>query len=141
MLSSLLATTAAATLAAATTRLAKRCTPAYDDDYYGGYLPPVACWHDQDTACRPYIQKDTTMLLDADHGLAVIYGVSDVCADTIREELARQEDGRKTYGWVEKHGHLTLVEEDTLVISGMSDEAVELYRGLEYQADAALAQE
>lgn len=137
MLRSLLAL-AAATVAAATPHLAKRCSPAYDEDYYGGYLPPVACWHDQDTACRAYIKKDTTMLLDAEHGLAVVYGVSDACQDTIREELAREDDGRKTYGWVEGHGDLTLVEDGTLVISGMSDDAVELYEGLDYyQTDAA----
>ena len=130
MLRNLLIFTAAA-LATATPRLAKRCSPVYDDDYYGGYLPPVACWHDQDTACQPHIQDGTQMLLDAGHGLAVIYGVSKTCEDTIREELARREDGRKTYGWVENHGDLTLVEEGTLVISGMSKDAVKLYQKLE----------
>lgn len=132
----LLVTLSAATLAVASPRLAKRCSPVYDEDYYGGYLPPVACWHDQDTACQPYIKEDTSMLLDADHGLAIIYGVSDTCADTIREELGRGEDGEKTYGWVETHGALTLIEGGILVISGMGDEAVELYEGLEYYKDA-----
>ena len=121
---------AAVTLAAASPRLVKRCSPVYDPDYYGGYLPPVACWHEQDTACGPYIGEGTSMLLDADHGLAVIYGVSDTCADTIQEELSRAADGRKVYGWLETHGALTLIEGGILVISGMSEGALEMYEGL-----------
>lgn len=126
-----LATAALATAA----RLTKRCSPVYDDAYQGGYLPSVACWHDQDAACTAYLQSGTEMLLDAPHNLAVIYGVSDSCADTIKEELAREADGRKVYGWVEEHGTLTLVDGGILVISGMSDKAVEMYEGLEYLED------
>jgi len=75
------------------------------------------------------------MLLDADHGLAVIYGISTYCADIIAEELARTTDGRRAYGWVEKHGNLTVIG-DILVISNMSQEAVEKYEGLVYYKDA-----
>ena len=132
MFRKLLALATAAALAAATPRLTKRCSPVYDEDYFGGYLPPVACWHDQDTACQPYIKEGTTMLLDSDHGLAVVYGVSEHCADTIREELARVENGKKTYGWLEKHGRLTLIDGGILVISDMSEDAVGMYEGLEY---------
>lgn len=123
------------TAALATARLTKRCTPVYDDAYQGGFLPAVACWHEQDTACNAYLQSGTEMLLDAPHHLAVVYGVSDSCADTIKEELAREADGRKTYGWTEEHGTLTLVDGGILVISGMSDKAVEMYEGLEYLED------
>ena len=113
----------------------KRCSPWYDEEFYHGYLPPVACWQDQDTGCCPYIREGTEMLLDGDHGLAVIYGISTYCADIIAEELARTADGRRAYGWVEKHGNLTVIG-DILVISNMSQEAVEKYEGLVYYEDA-----
>ncbi|PKS11255.1 hypothetical protein jhhlp_003016 [Lomentospora prolificans] len=116
--------------------LQKRCSPWYDEEFYQGYLPPVACWQDQDTACQPYIKEGTEMLLDSDHSLAVIYGISQSCADTIAEELARTADGRRAYGWVENHGTLTVIEGGILVISNMSETAVQTYSELIYYADA-----
>lgn len=126
---------ALATLAVATPYLTKRCSPVYDPEYYGGYLPPVACWQDQDTACEAYIMEGTEMHLDSQHGLAIIYGVSSTCEDTIKEEVARVEDGRMVYGWLDFHGTLTLVQEGVLVISGMSEEAIGRYEELVYYSE------
>lgn len=74
------------------------------------------------------------MTLDAKHKLAVIYGVSDSCAAEVAEELAREVDGRKNYGWVRKHGNLTIIKGGILVISNMTDEAVERYSKLTYES-------
>ncbi|SPO04412.1 uncharacterized protein DNG_07097 [Cephalotrichum gorgonifer] len=131
MLRSLVILTTAA-LAAATPHITKRCSPARDPEWYRGYLPPVACWQDQDTACQAYIAKGTDLVIDSKHKLAVVYGVSSYCEEIIAEELARAADGRKTYGWLEKHGTLTVIEGGILVISGMSDEAVGRYEALTY---------
>jgi hypothetical protein len=116
--------------------LTKRCSPLRDPEYYLGYLPPVACWQDQDTACQAYLQAGTKLLLDKEHKLAVVYGVSEGCFATIAEELAREKDGRKTYGWEKKHGKLTAIGGGILVISGMSDDTVARYAALKYKADS-----
>lgn len=112
--------------------LHKRCSPRYDPDLALGYYPPAPCWQTFDTACRPHLARETELTLDAPHGLAVVYGLTDNCAAQIAEEKAREADGRKNYGWREEHGVLTVVEGGILVISGMSEEAVGRYAALEY---------
>jgi len=78
------------------------------------------------------------MLLDKDHNLAVIYGISEDCAGNIAEEISRTgnpTEGKKPNGWIKRYGKLTVIEGDDekiLVISGMSDETVEAYGKLEY---------
>jgi hypothetical protein len=134
-----LALTTLLTLATATpSKLAKRCSPRRDPDLPHGYYPPAPCWQTFDPACRPYLSAGTTMTLDAEHGLAVVYGLSESCAAEIAEELARDADGRKNYGWEEEHGRMTViepsgaVEERILVLSGMSERAVQKYGALTY---------
>ncbi len=133
----LLATTLLLPLA--TAALTKRCSPAYDPDLALGYMPPAPCWQTFDPACQPYLAAGTEMTLDAKHRAAVVYGVSASCASEIAEELAREHDGRKNYGWVQKHGWLTVVEphgsagQRFLVISEMRDEVVERYAKLTYK--------
>ncbi len=122
----------AAAATASPSQLNPRCSPARDPEWFRGYLPPVACWQDQDTACRAYIGYSTEIYLDTKHKLAVVYGVSSYCFDTIAEEYARMADGRKIYGWEQKHGKLTRVADDILVISNMSDAAVKSYQSLTY---------
>ncbi|EAQ90256.1 hypothetical protein CHGG_02191 [Chaetomium globosum CBS 148.51] len=90
--------------------LHKRCSPRYDPDLALGYYPPAPCWQTFDTACQPHLAPGTEMTLDAPHGLAVVYGLSENCAAQIAEEKAREADGRKNYGWKEEHGLLTVVE-------------------------------
>ncbi|KAH6637299.1 hypothetical protein F5144DRAFT_454801, partial [Chaetomium tenue] len=107
--------------------LHKRCSPRYDPDLALGYYPPAPCWQTFDTACQPHLATGTEMTLDAPHGLAVVYGLSEYCAAQIAEEKAREADGRKNYGWREEHGLLTVVEGGILVISDMSEEAVARY--------------
>jgi hypothetical protein len=83
------------------------------------------------------------MTLDASQKTAVVYGVSDYCAAEIAEELAREKDGRKNYGWIRTHGNLTFIPRKTggsgggiLVISDMEDAAVQRYSKLTYQTGA-----
>lgn len=135
VLTPLVALAALATASPEPSRHQKRCSPWSDPEFYQGYLPPVACWQDQDTACLPYIKEGTDLLLDAEHRLAVIYNIDEHCVATIAEELARMDDGRKTYGWVEKHGTLTVIDGNILVISNMSEDAVETYANLVYYED------
>ena len=124
------------TTAAALTR---RCSPAYDPDLALGYVPPAPCWQTFDPACQPHLAAGTEMTVDARHGVAVVYGGSASCAAQIAEEPARGRDGRKNYGWVQKHGWLTVVEphgsggQRFLVISEMRDEVVERYAKLTYK--------
>ncbi|KAK4041211.1 hypothetical protein C8A01DRAFT_14997 [Parachaetomium inaequale] len=116
-------------------QLAKRCSPRRDPDLPLGYLPPAPCWQTFDPACQPHLAPETEMTLDAKHGLAVVYGVSEGCQAQIAEELARAKDGRKNYGWAESEGRLTVVQEGEggiLVISGMGEGAVERYGELGY---------
>jgi hypothetical protein len=123
-------------LAAATSgRLTRRCSPYRDPELAGGYLPPVACWQGQDTACRAYIQTGTELFVDAKHRLVIVYGVSDSCFATIAEEAARAGDGRKIYGWREKHGKLSNIGGGILVISEMSEKVVKEYQALTYYKD------
>jgi hypothetical protein len=136
-----LALTTLLTLATASppSKLTKRCSPPRDPDLPHGYYPPAPCWQSFDTACKPHLSADTTMTLDAEHGLAVVYGVSSYCAAEIAEEQARDADGRKNYGWEEQHGRMTVIEpsgavaERILVLSGMSALAVQKYAALTYQ--------
>lgn len=129
----LLALTAAAATLAAGNPLQKRCSPVYDPDLALGYVPPAPCWQTFDPACQPYLASGTEMTVDAEHRLAVVYGVSANCQDQIAEELAREADGRKNNGWVQNHGSLTVIPgEDTLVISNMPEETVEKYQSLTY---------
>lgn len=102
----------------------KRCSPAFDEDYYGGYLPPQPCWFEFDTACEVVVPEGTNILVDACKHKATITGIDDSCVATIAEEHAREKDGRKTYGWTEKYGDLDTSQEGILVITNMSDETV-----------------
>jgi len=72
------------------------------------------------------------MTVDAKHNLAIVYGVEKYCAGQIAEELARQKDGRKNNGWLQKHGVLTYIEGGILVISNMTEDAVKRYGKLTY---------
>jgi len=76
------------------------------------------------------------MTVDKKHKLAIVYGLSSDCAAEIAEELAREAVGKKNYGWVKKHGDLTVIKGGILVISGMSEEAVGKYEKLVYQTGA-----
>ncbi|KAK4112383.1 hypothetical protein N656DRAFT_779247 [Canariomyces notabilis] len=136
-------TTATATTGAGNTpghRLNKRCSPRYDPDLALGYDPPAPCWQTFDPACRPFLAEGTEMTLDAAHGLAVVYGVSEHCKTQIVEELRREAAGGKNYDWVQKHGTLTVIPGPgadgsgnyILVISNMSEQAVARYTGLTY---------
>ncbi|KAL2754123.1 hypothetical protein ACRALDRAFT_2020984 [Sodiomyces alcalophilus JCM 7366] len=107
------------------------CVPFYDPEYYRGHRPPVACWQDHGVTCRPYIHPNTRLRVFPESNLAVVVGITEDCANTIAEEKARDQDGRKTYGWLQKHGKLETIC-NTLVISEMSDAAVQEYLALEY---------
>ncbi|KAK4460407.1 hypothetical protein QBC42DRAFT_272501 [Cladorrhinum samala] len=120
---SLLLTAASASAGSIT----KRCSPARDPEWYNGYLPPAPCWQTFNTACQPFLRSDTQMTIDAPHNLVIVYGVDQSCAATIKEELARELDGRKTYGWQQQHGKLTLIDGGILVISNMTAQTVERY--------------
>jgi hypothetical protein len=112
------------------TQLFKRCSIAHDPELPRGYNPPAPCWQDFDSACHPRLAVGTETTVDAKHKLAIVYGVGDSCTAEVAEELAREADGRKNYGWVRKHGSLTLIKGGILIISGMSDEAVQRYLNL-----------
>jgi hypothetical protein len=116
--------------------LSRRCSPAYDPELARGYYPPAPCWQDFDTSCQPYLLEGTDMMLDAQHSLAVIYGVSSSCVAEIAEELARTKDGRKNYGWVKKYGKLNSIGDGILVISEMPDTAVKAFQRLKYKKDS-----
>ncbi|KAK0610754.1 hypothetical protein B0T14DRAFT_439692 [Immersiella caudata] len=126
-----LSLTTAAT-AAANAPLQKRCSPVPDKDLARGYYPPAPCWQTFNTACQPFLAKGTQMVIDPRQHVVVVYGVSDHCGAEIAEELARVASGRKNYGWLEKHGYLTFLEGGTLVISGMSEDAIKRYQSLTY---------
>ncbi|GAB1318276.1 hypothetical protein MFIFM68171_08486 [Madurella fahalii] len=129
----LLALAAAAATLTTANPLQKRCTPVYDPELALGYQPPAPCWQTFDPACQPHLASGTEMTLDAEHRLAVVYGVSADCQGQIAEELAREADGRKNYDWVQKHGSLTVIPgENILVISNMPEQAVERYQSLTY---------
>lgn len=119
---------------ASASSLTKRCSPLYDPELQGGYYPPAPCWQDFDPACQPYLAAGTEMFVDQDHGLAIIYGVQEHCFNTIAEELEREKDGRKTFGWQEEHGNLTPIpSEGILVISNMTERVLERYMNMDYQ--------
>ncbi|KAK3312941.1 hypothetical protein B0H66DRAFT_569225 [Apodospora peruviana] len=120
---------------ASPSHLRKRCTPVFDQDLALGYYPPAPCWQEFDPSCQPYIRTGTEMTVDAKHKLAVVFGVSKSCAAEVAEELAREADGRKNYGWVREHGELTLIKGGILVISNMSDDTVKRYRKLTYYSE------
>ena len=128
LVSSILMWTAAATTT--TLQLHKRCSIASDPELPRGHNPPAPCWQDFDSTCRPRLAPGTETSVDAKHKLTIVYGVKDSCAAEVAEELAREADGRKNYGWVHKHGNLTLIKGGILIISGMSDEAVQRYLNL-----------
>ncbi|KXX79868.1 hypothetical protein MMYC01_201666 [Madurella mycetomatis] len=129
----LLALTATAATLATGNPLQKRCSPVYDPDLALGYQPPAPCWQTFDPACQPHLASGTEMTLDAEHRLAVVYGVSANCQAQIAEELGREADGRKNNGWVQEHGSLTVIPgEDILVISNMPEQTVESYQSLTY---------
>lgn len=116
--------------------LAKRCSPVYDPDLALGYYPPAPCWQTFDPSCTAYLSRDTEMTLDTKHKLAIVFGVNQYCAGQIAEELARQKDGRKNNGWLQKHGVLTYIDGGILVISNMTDDAVKRYGKLTYKGPA-----
>ena len=72
------------------------------------------------------------MVIDPKQHVVVVYGVPDYCGAEIAEELVRVASGRKNYGWQKEHGYLTYLEGGTLVISGMSEDAIKRYQGLTY---------
>jgi hypothetical protein len=130
--------TAFTTLTSASSTLQKRCTPYFDRDLPGGYLPPAPCWQGFDTACRPHLLPNTEMTLDARHRLAVVYNISSYCASTIAEEISRTAQGLKNFGWIQNHGWMTVIEPQTegsqriLVLSDMPQATVERYANLTY---------
>jgi len=123
----------ATTAAAANPSLQKRCSPLRDPDLALGYYPPAPCWQTFNTACETFLAKNTQMIIDPKQHVVVVYGVPAYCGAEIAEELAREATGKKNYGWVQEHGYLTFLQETgTLVISGMSDEAIKRYQELTY---------
>lgn len=116
-------------------KLAPRCSPLRDPAFYNGYVPPVACWQAQDTGCRAYIQPGTDLYIDPKLRLAIVSGVKSYCFDTIKEEQTRELDGRRTYGWRERHGKLTDIGNGILIISEMSDATIKAYQALRYPAE------
>ena len=121
-----------ASVATASPALEKRCSPAYDPEVNHGYYPPAPCWQTFNTACQPFLAQGTEQTINAKHRVTVVYGVSEYCAGEIAEELARVADGRKNYGWLEKHGQLTYIKGGILVISNMTDDALNRYAKLTY---------
>ncbi|KAK4221261.1 hypothetical protein QBC38DRAFT_138309 [Podospora fimiseda] len=111
--------------------ISKRCSPPYDPQWHHGFLPPAPCWQTFDPSCKPYLRKDTQMTIDAPHNLVIVYGIDQWCAADIKEELAREIDGRKTWGYRQTHGRLTLIEGGILVISNMTDANVAKYQALQ----------
>lgn len=129
--------TLAAFAAAAPSILQKRCSPVYDEELHNGYKPPQPCWLAFGTACEPYIMADTELTVDAENNKVTVVGISQSCVDDIAEEHAREEDGRKTYGWTEEIGKLDTSEADTLIITEMDDSTIEEYQQLDYQTASA----
>lgn len=134
-----IAVLASAVLAAASpSPLAKRCSPAYDPELARGYYPPAPCWQTFDPSCTAYLAATSEQTVNAKFKSVVVFGVSDYCGAEIAEELAREKDGRKNYGWVKKHGDLNFIKgkggenSGILVISNMSDEAIQRYQKLTY---------
>lgn len=119
--------------AAAPSILRKRCSPIRDEAYQNGYLPPVPCWLTFDPACQPFIPQGTEIEVDHDTSSATVRGISEFCVATIAEEHAREQDGRRTYGWTEKIGNLNTTEEGVLRITGMSCATVEAYQDLRHE--------
>lgn len=115
--------------AASPARLYKRCSPVRDEAYQNGYLPPVPCWLTSDPACQPFVPQGSDITVDAAAGSATVTGLSSRCASVIAEEQAREQDGRKTYGWTEKYGTLAAAG-GVLRITGMSPAAVAEYSAL-----------
>jgi len=123
-------------LAAATpepTRVGPRapsCTTAPDPALAGGRNDPAPCWQDFDTACRAKIRGGTKTTIDAKMHTVTVSGLSQWCVSSVREELARVEDGRKTHGWVRQFGNLHVSDDGVLVITDMSDAAIAGYQKL-----------
>ncbi|KAK0738972.1 hypothetical protein B0T18DRAFT_423306 [Schizothecium vesticola] len=118
----------------------KRCSPRSDPDVAHGYYPPAPCWQTFDPACRPFLDPSSQMTLNAQFKTAVVWGVSNYCLAEVEEELARERDGRKNYGWREIHGALTPLPSlapgaGILVIANMTDAAFTRYTKLIYQKD------
>ncbi|KAM7201070.1 hypothetical protein V8F33_003482 [Rhypophila sp. PSN 637] len=113
-------------------KLSKRCSPARDPELARGYYPPAPCWQTFDPSCTPYLLQETEQVVNANRKAVVVFGVSTYCAAEIAEELAREKDGRKNYGWTKTHGQLTYVDGGILVISNMTDAAVARYQKLTY---------
>jgi len=126
---------ALATAVTASGPIQKRCSPNYDPDVAHGYYPPAPCWQTFDPACQPFLNENTEMTLNAKYKTAVVYGVSSYCLAEVEEELARERDGRKNFGWREIHGALTPIPGGILVISNMTDAAFTRYTKLIYQKD------
>lgn len=132
----------AATAVSASGSIQKRCSPRHDSEVAHGYYPPAPCWQTFDPACRPFLNPSTQMTLNAQFKTAVVWGVSDYCLSEVDEELAREKDGRKNYGWRVSHGALTpfpslVPGAGMLVIANMTDAAFARYSKLIYQKDEA----
>lgn len=82
------------------------------------------------------------MTMNAQFKTVVVWGVSDYCLSEVDEELAREKDGRKNYGWRVSHGALTpfpslVPGAGMLVIANMTDTTLARYSKLIYQRDEA----
>ncbi|KAL2270668.1 hypothetical protein VTJ83DRAFT_39 [Remersonia thermophila] len=133
-LAALLATALAGLSSASTVH--KRCSPMYDPDLPGGYYPPAPCWLGFDPSCSPYIPEGREITIDAEHGVAIVYGISEHCAGLIATEIDRTAQGLKNFRWIQDHGWMTVIEprkegdERILVLSGMTPAAVQKYQNL-----------
>ncbi|KAM7204246.1 hypothetical protein V8F20_003659 [Naviculisporaceae sp. PSN 640] len=129
---------AALAIATPSPSLVKRCSPAWDPDLPKGYYPPAPCWQTFDPSCTAYLASQTEQTVNAKFKSVVVFGVSEYCGAEIAEELAREKDGRKNYGWVKTHGNLDFIKGKggenggILVISNMTDAAVARYQRLTY---------
>lgn len=121
---------AAIAAAASASPLEKRCSSVYDPAYNHNMRPPAPCWLTFDSSCYSFIAPNTELYIDKKHGLVLVFGMSRYCSADIAEELAREKDGRKIYGWTEQHGKLTDLGGGQLVISNMTADAVEFYEKL-----------
>ncbi|KAM0326329.1 hypothetical protein ACHAQA_006929 [Verticillium albo-atrum] len=123
----------AALLPFASAGLVKRCSPIVDPDLHNGFLPPAPCWLTFNSVCQRFLIPGTEITIDDVHGLIVVHGITEECVADIEEEHAREEDGRKTFGWTEEHGKLNPIGDGILVISKVSDETVQKYQSLTYE--------
>ena len=117
--------------AAGSAHIQPRCSLLKGPEYYRG-TRAIPCWFQMGPTCALHLRKEAKYSIDASRKLTTVTGISEVCADMVREENARTLDGRQTYGWIPRHGTLTLTGDSTLVISAMTEEAVKWYQSMKY---------